>query len=68
MKIEGVQRKRKKYSLKGRIFENIGKTCLQYMMLKAPVITSGARDFAPALSSTLSMMNIAMTEVKAIVI
>jgi len=37
-------------------------------MLRAPAMTSGARDFAPALSSTLSMMKMAMIEVKAIVI
>jgi hypothetical protein len=38
------------------------------MMLSAPAITRGARDFAPARSSTLSIMKIAMIEVKAIVI
>lgn len=38
------------------------------MMLSAPAITRGARDFVPALSSTLSIMKMAMTDVKAIVI
>uniref|UniRef100_A0A0A9FI65 Uncharacterized protein n=1 Tax=Arundo donax TaxID=35708 RepID=A0A0A9FI65_ARUDO len=38
------------------------------MMLNAPAITRGARDLAPDLSSTLSIMKMAMIEVKAIVI
>ena len=41
---------------------------LQYRMLSAPAITRGARDFVPALSSTLSMMKMATIDVKAIVI
>lgn len=37
-------------------------------MLSAPAITSGARDLVPVLSSTLSIMKMAMIDVKAIVI
>jgi hypothetical protein len=37
-------------------------------MLSAPAITRGARDFVPALSSTLSIMKMATIDVKAIVI
>jgi hypothetical protein len=48
--------------------KTIETACLQYRMLSAPAITRGARDFVPALSSTLSIMKMATIDVKAIVI
>jgi hypothetical protein len=43
-------------------------TCLQYTMLITPAKTRGTIEIIPFLSSTRSMMNIAMIDVKATVI
>jgi hypothetical protein len=63
-KVKGSQRDATNYSKKN----NERTTYLQYIILKIPAKTRGKREIVPFFSSTLSIIKIAIIDVKATVI